>query len=236
MFFISPPFGNYIGTPYTRSIRGSFTLHNRPGLISQIYKTLYYSQMNKGWVNKIGLRNKGFDYALKCYKYDKNSIYSIAILEEEEVEKFIEKVPEEMNLEINLSCPNTSKHMIRGNIGRFINNKREFCIAKLSPFETKESINKLYVMGFRQFHCCNTLPTHKGGLSGKTLIPYSFKLIKHIKSEYPDCEVIGGGGIDSKEILDRYKMVGSDHFSLSTVFFNPYKSSKILYYIILYNK
>lgn len=232
MFFISPPFGNYINIPYTTSIRGSFTLKPRPGLIYQIYNTLYYSRVNKGWVNKIGLRNKGFDYALKCYQYDKKSIYSIAILEKDEVQDFIEKVPDEMNIEINLSCPNTKKNMIRKNISGFINNKRKYCVVKLSPLESIDSINDLYNMGFRQFHCSNTLPTSYGGLSGRTLIPYSLRIIKLIKHKYPDCEVIGGGGIDSKEIIELYKIFGADHLSFSSVFFNPYKSIKLFYEII----
>ena len=65
MFFIGPPFGNYISLPNTISISGSFTLNERSGLYSQIIKTLYYSYEHNGWVNKIGLRNKGIDWALK---------------------------------------------------------------------------------------------------------------------------------------------------------------------------
>ena len=88
--FISPPFGNYINLPYTRSIKGSFTLEPRPGLFSQIIKTLRYSFEHKGWINKIGLRNKGIDWAVDKYKngyfdFYRNSVISIAILEENEI-------------------------------------------------------------------------------------------------------------------------------------------------------
>ena len=65
MLFISPPFGNYINLPFTTSIHGSFTNEPRDGLLKQILKTLRYSFENKGWINKIGLRNKGIDWALK---------------------------------------------------------------------------------------------------------------------------------------------------------------------------
>ena len=61
MLFISPPFGNYINLPNTKAIKGSFTLKPRSGLIVQIIKTLRYDFNNKGWVNKIGLRNKGIN-------------------------------------------------------------------------------------------------------------------------------------------------------------------------------
>ena len=43
MIFISPPFGNYISLPKCRSIKGSFTLEPRGGLIVQIFRTLRYS-------------------------------------------------------------------------------------------------------------------------------------------------------------------------------------------------
>ena len=62
MLFISPPFGNYISLPHTMSIKGSYTLKPRPGLFQQILKTFRYSFHYKGWVNKIGLRNKGLGY------------------------------------------------------------------------------------------------------------------------------------------------------------------------------
>lgn len=38
MLFISPPFGNYININNAKSISGSYTLHPREGLISQIFK------------------------------------------------------------------------------------------------------------------------------------------------------------------------------------------------------
>ena len=97
--FISPPFGNYFtdwrlsnklvnnidgNNCYTEFIpvKGSFTLEPRDGLILQIIKTLRYSFTYKGWVNKIGLRNKGIDYAISKYNsgsYDR-CVVSIAVL------------------------------------------------------------------------------------------------------------------------------------------------------------
>ena len=67
MLFISPPFGNYINLPKTTPIRGSFTLNERKGKWKQIFKTLRYIP-GVGWINKIGLRNPGIDYAIKTYK------------------------------------------------------------------------------------------------------------------------------------------------------------------------
>ena len=58
---ISPPFGNYIRIPGSKSIKGSFTLNPRAGLVLQIVKTLRFSFEDNGWINKIGLRNKGLE-------------------------------------------------------------------------------------------------------------------------------------------------------------------------------
>lgn len=233
MFFISPPFGNYINLPYTTSIKGSYTLEPRSGLFMQILKTLRYSFEHQGWINKIGLRNKGIDYAIK--NYDKKNIYSIAILNEKEIDVIQNKIPDDMNIELNISCPNLEKKMIGNGLEGFLNKKRKWCIIKLSPKTDIKQVDNYYKQGFRQFHCSNTIPTEKGGLSGQSLIPYNNKLIKDIDNKYKDVEIISGGGIREWYDVLNYKKLGASHFSASTVFFNPYKVS-ILYYDYLKNK
>ena len=236
VLFISPPFGNYLNLPHTTPIRGSYTLEPRPGRFQQIIKTLRYDFNYKCWVNKIGLRNPGIDWAIKTWK--KGEIISIAILDSNEVESLLEKVPENMDIELNISCPNTEHEMVRMGIERFINDKRDYCIVKLGPLETIETVEGLYNLGFRQFHCSNTLPTNKlksnsskwdGGMSGKVLIPYTSSLVSKITNRYNDVEVIAGGGITNLSILNRYKMLGSHHFSVSSLCFHPVKFAKFYY-------
>ena len=224
MIFINPPFSNYFSFDKTISIKGSYTLEPRTGLIMQVLRTLRYSFEHNGWINKIGLRNPGIDYAIKNYK--KNSIISVAILNKEDIPKLVKKIPDDMNIELNISCPNAEKKMITEGIENFLNKKRTWCIIKLSPTTDMKLVDNYYKQGFRQFHCSNTYPTPTGGLSGKFLIPYSTKLISNIKSKYSDTTVIGGGGITSKEEIEIYKKAGADHFSVSTLFFNPYKFYK----------
>lgn len=236
MIFISPPFGNYLNLQKTISIKGSFTLNERPNKWFYIFKTLRYSFKNKGWVNKIGLRNPGIDWAIQKYKHT-NHIISVAIMEENEIDLFLEKIPETMNLELNVSCPNVDKHLINDKLHLFLNPKRQWCIIKLSPLTKIEKIDEYYNNGFRQFHCCNTLPTtqidckYEGGLSGKKLIPYTKNLIKKIKEKYPDTEVIAGGGIDSVDIIEYYKSYGADHYSVSSLLFSPIKFMLFYYQI-----
>lgn len=230
MFFISPPFGNYVNLPKTKRIHGSFTLEKRDGLLVQIVKTLRYSFKDQGWVNKIGLRNKGIDWALK--NIDKKDILSIAILNEKEIDKFLEKIPNDRNIEINISCPNTEKKMISKGISRFIHPEREWCILKVSPIMKNEDLDDFYKQGFRQFHCSNTLPVENGGLSGKALIPYTSDKTSYIKKKFSDSIIIAGGGVDDIKIVEKYKKMGANHFSASSVFFNPITATKLYYQYI----
>ena len=219
MIFISPPFGNYLSIRNTISIKGSYTLEPRSGLIIQILNTLRYSFKYYGWINKIGLKNPGIYYALK--NYDTKSLISIAILNKDEIPKLLEKIPRNMNLEINVSCPNLEQKMIENNIHKFINNERRWCIIKVSPYCTTKKLDEYYKYGFRQFHCSNTIPTKNGGLSGSSIIPHSTLLVAHLKNRYPNSVVIGGGGIKTKQEIDIYKKCGADYFSISTLCFHP---------------
>jgi dihydroorotate dehydrogenase len=232
MLFLSPPFGNYINLPKTTSIKGSFTLEPRPGIFGQIIKTLYYSEGHNGWVNKIGLRNKGIDFAINKYKngwfpFYRNSVISIAILKRDEIDKFLEKLPPEIPLEINVSCPNTEHSLISKNLHKFITPERKWCSIKLSPLATYNDIKEYYDEGFRIFHCSNTIPIEDGGLSGPSLKPLNSKLINTIKLNFPDAIIISGGGIQSMDDIKYYKLCGANHFSISSVCFNPFRFLKL---------
>ena len=232
MFFISPPFGNYIHLPCTKSITGSFTLDERPGLFMQIIKTLRYSFEHKGWINKIGLRNKGIDWALK--NVDHSKIISIAILDPNEIDAFLKKIPNNRNIEINISCPNAEKKMVNNGLAKFIHKDRKWCILKISPNTSNDQIKSYYDQGFRQFHCCNTIPVENGGLSGQSLIPYTNEKINYIKT-LNGTTIIAGGGVRSMNDAYLYKLHGAHHFSASSVFFNPIIASN-LYYQYLFRR
>ena len=227
MLFINPPFGNYFNLPHTTSIKGSFTLNPRPGLLSQIIKTLRYSYEYGGWVNKIGLRNKGIDYAIKHYNH--NHIVSIAILNENEIVPLENKIPKDMNIELNVSCPNIDHGVITKGLKIFINPKRKWCIVKLSPLADLPLISSYYKQGFRQFHCCNTYPVKEGGLSGPQLSQHSLTLCRTIKENFKDTIVIGGGGITHINMANKFYKFGADHIGVSTLLFNPIKFSLFYY-------
>ena len=231
VLFISPPFGNYLNLPKTLSIRSSFTLNPRPGKWSQIIKTLRYDFDKGGWINKIGLRNPGLDYAIENYNH--SHIVSIAVLNKKEIPLIEKKIPKNMNIELNVSCPNAEKEMINDDLDIFLNKERKYCIIKLSPTCDTRLIDNYYKQGFRQFHCSNTLKTIQGGISGVTLIPYTNNLIKYLK-KYNDVEIISGGGIRYYNDVLNYQKLGANSFSASTIFFNPFFAFN-LYVNYLYN-
>ena len=232
-FFIAAPFGNYIKHKNAINVRGSFTILRRPGLIKQLFKTLRYDFSKKGWKNQLGLRNPGIKYGLNKYRNNGKEIISIAAIMPRDWGDFAKDIPDHVNLELNLSCPNIDKVEIDYKAltkfyDAFWNNKREWCIAKISPLSTEDEIKRLLDIGFGQIHCSNTLPVTGGGLSGKELISYTIKHIDYIKTHFPSVKIIAGGGINHIDIVNYYKSKGADYFSLGTVCFTPWKLLKIL--------
>ena len=175
--YIAAPFGNYIRTKTTRSVTGSFTLNKRKGLLKKIVTTLRYR--DGSWYNKIGLRNPGIQSGLQQFKKGWDDIISLAAIEPNDWYELNDIVPNDIDVELNLSCPNIEhfKDYSKG-IENFLKGDRKV-IVKLSPHTTKDDLANLIASGFCNFHFCNTLPTENGGKSGKDLIPYVKKLISY---------------------------------------------------------
>tara|TARA_Y100000590_G_scaffold126164_1_gene144230 strand:- start:297 stop:563 length:267 start_codon:yes stop_codon:yes gene_type:complete len=73
--------------------------------------------------------------------------------------------------------------------------------------------------------------SHAGGLSGKTLIPYTKRLINIVKTDfrsYKNIEIIAGGGVTSEETIHEYLQEGANHISIGTGWFRPFKTRKLL--------
>ena len=188
-----------------------------------------------GILNSLGLPNKGvekFKLSIpnkKLMNFNRPIGVSIGGNSDKEYFEVFNSIDRYLNsidynqffYEINISCPNTEKHMIGSGLKPFLNSKRNWCIVKLSPLEKSGTINNLYEEGFRQFHASNTLPSLKGGISGKKITPYTKIIIKYIKSNWDDTIVIAGGGIRTMKDVEEYKKIGADHFSVSSLCFNP---------------
>ena len=228
MYFISAPFGNYLqytnflsGRPIV-SVTGTFTVKPRPGLAKQIIKTLRYTKT--GWRNKLGLRNPGIFKGLD--NTAPHNVMSIASLEPNDWRILYEIVPKNMNVELNISCPNVDAHPDLTK--SFAKDQRPWCIVKVPPTITNKQIDKIVKLGYTQIHASNTFPTAKGGLSGDVIVPHTLRILEYIKSTHPHVEVIAGGGVKDKASANRYIDAGADHISLGSVCFTPWKIHSIV--------
>ena len=227
MYFIAAPFGNYLKFKDAISVTGSWTLTPRPGRFKQILKTLRFSR--SGWINRIGLRNPGIEVGIRKHKH--NEVLSIAPIKYVDNLNLHKLVPPNISVEINISCPNITHIDDRyclNDINLWIEDKREWCICKIPPVFSEYKIDHIIDQGFTQIHASNTIPTVKGGLSGRAIIPHTLRILKYIKTKYPSVTVIAGGGIYSNDEINMYKDSGADHFSLGTVCFTPWKIPSIL--------
>tara|TARA_B100000902_G_scaffold366847_1_gene388935 strand:+ start:227 stop:931 length:705 start_codon:yes stop_codon:yes gene_type:complete len=230
-FFISAPFGNYLRFQNATSVTGSWTVEPRPGLAMQVAKTLRYVNTDGvwGWRNKLGLRNAGIHKGLERRRsFD---VMSIAAIHKHDWINFDSILPELQNIEVNISCPNLDKNEDATSFAYFDSFpkfKRYWCICKIPPTASNDLVDKIVDSGYNQIHASNTLPSDKGGLSGKILVPHTLRLIEYIKTKHPHVTVIAGGGITDKWHAHFYRDRGADHVSLGTVCFTPWKIKGII--------
>ena len=225
-YFISAPFGNYIKPKGTIPVAGTFTLNARGNRFWAVLKTLRYNSAQQGWVNRLGLPNPGIREGLK----KESTVISIAEIEKGDFQKLNVLIPENQSIELNLSCPNLNKKLSWESAKCFNSEKREWCIAKLSPLTTPEELKFVVeFLGFTQLQFSNTLPTVQGGLSGPMLRGYTTELIDLARSEYGNSvEIIAGGGVSDFGSVTNYLSNGADHVSIGSVCFNPFKLRKLL--------
>ena len=177
----------------------------------------------------MGLPNPGVKVGLE--RHIRGEVLSIAEIERNDFKKLYKIVPERTNVELNLSCPNV-RNLPWDSTEIFARNseKRKWCICKVSPTVTPEYLEYLITkLGFTQIHASNTLAIQGyGGLSGRTLLPYTLDIIRLIKEEWPEVTIIAGGGVADFSGVYEYLKEGADHVSLGSVCFNPFKLRKIL--------
>lgn len=223
----NPPFGTYITAPWATQVFGTYTYEKRSGLLFQIIKT--FRPYDSGWINKIGFRNKGWKN-IKTLRSD--VIYSVAGLDgNTDWVKIFNRIPVNMkiHMELNASCPNVGGYDLPIHVMMLYAKFIPWVSIKLPPTDRNLSLaSKAYKSGIRIFHCCNTIPLDRGGVSGPLLKPYSLDLIRSLKSTYSDITIIGGGGIYTPQDIDDYIEAGADHLALGTVFLNPTKLAKVI--------
>ena len=231
-YFIAAPFGNYLKFTNAISVTGSWTVEPRPGLLWQIIKTLRYvpnASGGFGWRNKLGLRNAGIHKGLE--RRGSFDGLSIAAIHKWDWINFDSIVPEHQSIDVHISCPNLDKDEDATSFpyfDEFPKTHRYWCICKIPPTASNDLVDKIVDSGYNQIHASNTLPSEKGGLSGKILAPHTLRLIEYIKTKHPHVTVIAGVGVTERWHAEIYIDRGADHISLGTVCFTPWRVKKII--------
>ena len=220
---LSPPVSNLIKIPGTSRIVGSYTFESRPGLWRNLTKL---RKAPGGWYNRVGLRNPGIK------KFNKSGIVSLAgfcVSDFEAMLYYLAEFDCVETVEFNISCPNADVVFVTPELVELAN--RLFGvppIIKVPHALPLIDLIELADLGNCVLHISNTKSTPKGALSGRQLIDNNLDSIYHLKRFRPRTKVIAGGGIYNLDTLKLYASVGADHFSLSTVLFNPYATYKII--------
>ena len=221
MLYISPPFGNYFTYKNAKPIRGTFTYHRRKGLIWHTARSL--RPVRGGWRNQIGFRNVG----IRSVNFSDQAIYSISAMESSEWESLLEYVPAHVSLELNLSCPNVSLSLISpATLAQFVK-KFPLLQVKMKPAYNEHLIDRMMDGGVECIHMSNTIPTPKGGISGKQLKEINIPNIERLAGTFSGRIIAGGGIYTHKDVTD-YRNAGASDFSISTVYIScPWNIPKI---------
>lgn len=209
---------------------GSYTWNPRPGLAWNALKSL--RPIRGGWVNRIGLRNPGLAAAFNSISNE--AVMSLAGIEDGDWERMVEFLwcllgdDKDRIVEINLGCPNVHEYGIDPDtLARYA---RHFTvIAKLPPTDAAYELAAMCSQsGVRILHLSNTIPTSRGGESGRRLKALNLPIVESMKSRYPETTIVAGGGIYSGRDIVDYEKAGATHFSLSTIWFNPLRARRLL--------
>ena len=230
---LSPPFSNiYPNIQNTTRIIGTFTKNKRPGL-HRVLTTLRFK--NNSIYNNVGLRNPGISSA----KFNRTKIISVSLLEKSDwiyIKNTLIENRDICGIEFNISCPNADVQNISERIIKDAKEINKNVILKLPHNCNIDIIKKYKDFGADFFHISNTKKTEYGAMSGRKLKKNNLKLIEKIKELNSETKIIGGGGIYDINDLKEYQNAGADHFSLSTILLNPFRTYKIINYMSQYQQ
>lgn len=241
---ISAPFGNYPrllrfdGVTYTL---GTFTAQRRSWLDKpygskwfRVFLTVRPNPFKRSWRNKLGLKNPGIDWLVKqCQdgRLDVServvSVFGFNPDEWLHLLSGINKI-EPLGIELNASCPNVDKPPFdERTFAAAANCSCQHKIVKIPPVKYEPIVQMAYANGIRSFHACNTLPSPKGGISGKPLVPAVSNVIPALLDKYPDIEIIAGGGVTTIGDASHYLRLGATRVALGSMLFNPFNHRNV---------
>lgn len=225
---ISAPFGNYLRFAGCVPTLGTFTWRPRGGLAYRLWRCLWTLRYRRGlgWTNQLGLPNPG----IKAARADcSGAVVSVHGFHDHEWVALVDEAATRnpLAIELNLSCPNVPHRQTAKAVSLAVLRTVQLhgglpLIAKLPPVRWMDLAVPLYGYGVRAFHCCNTIPTPSGGLSGPVLRQYSLWATEEIKQRFgADVWVVGGGGISCAEDARLYRRAGADAVAVGSMLLNP---------------
>lgn len=236
---IGAPFGNYIRIPNTTQTIGTFTSAYRGGFWTRVWRALstvrYYHGI-RAWKNRMGLPNPGIASLVGQVHEDK--IISVMGFEESDWVRCVETALacRPLAIELNASCPNCpgeDRTKYPETLKRLVRLSRKELILKLPPVGYEKLLWTAVDAGISSFHCCNTLPTPGGGLSGKPLKLLSLRCANDVMiwsywgQRYKITRLVGGGGVTHHEDADDYFRLGCTNVAVASVLFNPFNWNRI---------
>jgi len=218
------------------------------GRLWRILKTVRYNPFHRSWRNKIGLRNPGISSLFKDpsetedrltpKRSHKDHIISIHGFHNFEWSALGAMVARcwPAAIELNLSCPNVQcidepllafEMALQG-----MGTERRPVIVKLPPPSYgMEALAEGTAQIYRDltgsppiFHCCNTIPTPKGGISGRPLKKLAIRGVRWLRREFPTARIIGGGGVTSLDDYIDLRDAGADHVAIASCLFFPWNA------------
>ena len=237
---VGAPFGNYLKFPHTTPTLGTFTAEYRGGLTYRAWRVLrtvrYYHAM-QAWTNKLGLPNPGVAYLRGLSRESTvKSIVSVSARSGDDWKTVLIAADstKPLAIEMNVSCPNCGDNDDTDYEHIFSWAKRNTLtplIVKLPPVNYEGYVTQaVNVAGIFNFHCCNTLPTPCGGMSGKPLQQLSLRCVHYITNlsgiSSPNI-LIGGGGVTSIEDAQRFFDAGCTNVSVASALFFPWNWLRI---------
>lgn len=231
-FLISPPFGNWLSHPLATRVRGSYTREPRPGLIWRTMTTLRY-QGGGNWLNGIGLRNPG----LRSVSCQPDQVYSVVGFGEDDWKWLLDSLPAWAMVEINHGCPNAHGYTMSPAMVRQYAEKFKVCSFKVQPVVASLPLIMMALdAGVSHIHMGNAFPVEfragPRGFSGPAnrdiVLPQVEAIADLISARNLSTRIIGGGGIRTVGDVLAYQRAGATHFSLSTAWFRPFRTRRLL--------
>lgn len=233
---IGAPFGNWLHFRHTTPTIGTYTRSKRAGTAKRLWRiatTVRYDRKLKAWFNRLGLPSPGiaeleFNHGAERVK---GKILSLAGHSNLDWFMLFEAVfrLNAQAIELNPSCPNCpgedkSDYKWVFKQAAKLQDQGVTVTVKLPPIYYERLLWDACHACLYNWHCCNTYPTLKGGMSGKPLQMMSLRCIETVRKICPYARmIIGGGGITGGDDVNRFLSAGATKVSVASVLFFPWK-------------